>query len=102
MSTIAAAALADQVLAKDHPAPGRTKGSRFGVPCRCIAVTQAGNSLQEIIKTSELVGEHTLVSKFRVNANGGGKHRKQTDAGDEYSSSQGHRQEDHDRETAEV
>jgi hypothetical protein len=31
---------------------------------------------------------HTLVSKFRVNANGGGKQRKQSDAGDEYSSSQ--------------
>jgi hypothetical protein len=45
---------------------------------------------------------HTLVSKFRVNANGGNKQRKQSDAGDEYSSSQDHGQEDHDREMAEV
>jgi len=45
---------------------------------------------------------HTVVGEFRVNANGGGKHCKQTDAGDEYSPSQDHRQEDHDREMAEV
>jgi hypothetical protein len=45
---------------------------------------------------------HTLVSKFRVNANGGATDRKQTDAADEYSSSQDRRQEDHDREMAEV
>lgn len=38
MSTIAAAAQADQVLAKNHPALGRTKCSRFSVPCRCIAI----------------------------------------------------------------
>jgi hypothetical protein len=38
MSISAAAALADQVLSKDHPALRRTKCSRFCVRCRSIAI----------------------------------------------------------------
>ena len=55
MSTMAAAALAGRVLAKDHPALRRAKCSRFGVPCRCIAIGELRR------RTAVEVGPQVLV-----------------------------------------